>query len=92
MSYAKDRMAYNKRKREYVSPQLTQRNVLVRTTWFLLFGWWLGLLWMVLILICACGFITWPLIPGLVHQLGPVTTLQRKESIQEREDKLWGIS
>ncbi len=50
---------------------------LVRALWFILCGWWLGLAWIGLIIICCFGILTWFLIPGLARSLPTVLTLKR---------------
>ncbi len=78
--------------------ELRQLPSLVRMVWFVAFGWWLGLIWIVLIFISCFGIITWFLIPDLVRNLSAVVTLkrlppsdaeiqQRKRSSKRDEDR-----
>lgn len=57
--------------------ELPQRPFWLRAVYFVLIGWWLSLLWIVLAWLCAGSLIGLPLAIWLWNRLPAVTTLRR---------------
>jgi uncharacterized membrane protein YccF (DUF307 family) len=63
--------------RYLTSKNVAQRPLLLRAIWFILVGWWFGLIWMVLAYALCILIVTMPFGLAMFNRVGAVMTLMR---------------